>query len=866
LEHPALPSIFSFSSSILTQDELQVRFSSLLSTPSDDSKTRFSHLLSNPSDEFLEYFIYMFILGPFIHTETGIIPFIPENTHFPLRFQLSIHQYRSWSRVRAPIAHSPAPTSNTQNESPQQQQQQRQQPQQQQQLPPDFTANPLALFQLTLLPLCPVNIDLFLRSSDMSIKRFTELFTRFPFGWKAQSPFSKLLLPMISHCFPYDPATRDALANDVMYLLMTHSDVYQSPSKIRLSLKLYEHGRTTLHQFAHRHITGLLQNPQSTSSRFVDDFLCSPFQSTAYSWEELSIHITLCVHAGFLTPFPLPPQPPQPSPPQQPQPRPYALYRDRYVQKSSPATTASDLGWSSYHLAHLLHSLMSMRSLLHATLIRLTGLISYFPQSTQLLASAIRAASLFIRLNSTEFEPLRRFEEDWRFASLATPAPAVGLNSKQLDLRHRCGQYWRDIPLIPPHSIPDPCDSTPNLQSALVDDNGKLHAVKYTGLKNDAAFRSDGPQSTAHLQSLFEGTAVSDLDACLWWNGSKGDPYLRLRPRISYENLSWIGSKENDNAMKLPETRALQKKLHTYYRQVAEVETNMVIAQMQKVLLKADQAGLFDVYHAAKRKQPPIPRASSSVVTHPHPTPSATSIIPSVATFYPFSFPNPTLEFFIQRIVPLRNGIPAIPTTPTQRGVLYRGLDSHANFLYDHNYSLTTISHNPDATQDGQSTQAQTQDLVDSLPEYARNRSEWALELLIVGCFGLHSPCPVLLAPSPPLLPSPPPPQSLPRASQQSSPPSPARIQYCKDRVLSNLPRLLDAQCLQPTPPLLKLSSSPTYSRFEFAPLNPPAAKLTYYYETISQLPLLSTLSLLDTLATLPCTPSPPSQSSGPTQ
>jgi hypothetical protein len=185
-------------------------------------------------------------------------------------------------------------------------------------------------------------------------------------------------------------------------------------------------------------------------------------------------------------------------------------------------------------------------------------------------------------------------------------------------------------------------------------------------------------------------------------------------------------------------------------------------------------------------------------------------------------------------------------TFTKQRGVLLYDEELDKHLFYDHNYSAIVIPKDSPLLVSINATQQQqgAHNNQVSMLEHSRRQSEWALELLLVGCLGLNAAPSSLTSPAPQHADSDSAQQ--PNASTSSVnlstlPPSPSRIQHCKDCVFTkHLPALFGT--LQPTP----LPPDPI-----------PKIKLQYFHDIMAHITLLSTLPLYDTLLTLPCSPSP---------
>jgi hypothetical protein len=320
------------------------------------------------------------------------------------------------------------------------------------------------------------------------------------------------------------------------------------------------------------------------------------------------------------------------------------------------------------------------------------------------------------------------------------------------------------------------------------------------------------------------------------------DPYRRATHNLSEHDLAWIESEENQLAMKLPETRALQKKLTAYYRQVKEVETNMVLAAVQQVLLKVNRVGAITP-GSVDEEQPELQPNS-------HNDPDRQQQQSGHAYAYPFPAPN-SPDLYLIKDDELHDN-----TFSQPRGVLYSAPHLAQNYLYDHNYRATWVDIDDAMFLDleqlskSEPTSRQTTTTTDrtatapssafhptgrvlaqgafSMLSHFRRRSEWALELLIVGCLGLESP--QLQSPQYP---------SLPLHPNQA-----AWTQHSEDSLLQRIPTFFNA--LQPTP------TPPPHHGFDPQSIT----RLSFYHDTLSHLTLLSTLPLCETLASL--APLPP--------
>jgi hypothetical protein len=399
----------------------------------------------------------------------------------------------------------------------------------------------------------------------------------------------------------------------------------------------------------------------------------------------------------------------------------------------------------------------------------------------------------------------------------------------------------------------------PHLKAALVDDEGKLYAVTYAsggGKEEDVSLLEDeeahkhppelrplfpSPCSPRH-KHILQGTALDDLRVCINWGEYRSEypelaadqdcnPYFR--PRLSEEDMAWIESESNQKNMNLPKTRELQAQLTAYYRQVNEVETAVVTAQMHKVLTKAYEMGLCDASNAGqKRKQPPPP--SHTAPTH------AESVALNAASAWPFRdqqraypLPNPPQ---IPNIVHA-TAVSHCPTFTEQRGLVYQH-NAHS-FFYDHNYCTTLIKGDYVSYQPADRP-TQPPPLVVKLGgtvsvfDYFRQRSEWALELLMMGCFGLDAASTQKQRP-PRVTNTQQPSLNFPSQTEASLQ-TPPHIQQCQNHILRHLPTLLNT--LQPTSAVSQ------------------ARRLGYFHDTLTHLNLLTALPLYDTLASL-TSPSP---------
>jgi hypothetical protein len=189
-------------------------------------------------------------------------------------------------------------------------------------------------------------------------------------------------------------------------------------------------------------------------------------------------------------------------------------------------------------------------------------------------------------------------------------------------------------------------------------------------------------------------------------------------------------------------------------------------------------------------------------------------------------------------------------TFSKQRGMLSRGEcnGKGLHILFDHNYSAVRID-TPLSSPLQNTTGSFDQDglvVADgtiSMNDFIRQRSEWALELLIVGSLGLQPLPPqnlhfhTLMAPSAPIQQST---HSLaPNSTPDPSHPDPSHpsttMQACRDYVFQHLPSLAGT------------SPRSTWSQHR-------DQREKYFDDTFGLLPLLTVLPLYETLLTLPST------------
>jgi hypothetical protein len=319
------------------------------------SKDDFTTLLTNPTSDFALYYVYTFVLvqhldSPKIHQpledRMGRLASLrgTNKPTLPLSFQFQalLHNYRVWHFGNSNMA--------TNTDQPQSNPLQSSQPLHSPHLSlPNFLAQPAALLQLTLVPALSKDFQP-LQLGDCPKERFKTIIPKLNDLTQTQS---LLFLHIIEHCFPSKP-TQDEILEQVAAILLP---LARGPN-VGLSYTLYQRGSTTLHQHAYsiilKQLHGEERIPSTTVDSIVEWFLSSPFPSYRWgsiSWGDLAKHITLCVHAGFFLPLPTPPL--------------------RLNDTTPPGS------------AQLYHKLTTLRSVLHAFLVRLTGLISYFPQSTR---------------------------------------------------------------------------------------------------------------------------------------------------------------------------------------------------------------------------------------------------------------------------------------------------------------------------------------------------------------------------------------------------------------------------------------------------------------------------------------------------